>query len=36
MERGIALARNYAGEAVRLFDAGAVDRDLRLAERLLA
>jgi hypothetical protein len=36
MEAGIVLAQHYAGEALRLADAGVINLDLILAERLLA
>ncbi len=35
MQAGIALADHYASEALRLFDAGRINPELRLAQRLL-
>ena len=35
MDSGIKLAEHYALEAIRLFDAGQVDPDLQLAQRVL-
>jgi hypothetical protein len=35
MRNGITLAEHYAAEALRLFEAGKVNADLRLAQRLL-
>jgi len=36
MAAGIVLAQHYADEALRLFEAGAMDPDIALADRLLA
>lgn len=36
MECGITLARHYASEALRLYDAGTISADILLAEKLLA
>jgi hypothetical protein len=36
VEHGIALARHYASEALRLFQGGTADPDLQLAEKALA
>jgi hypothetical protein len=35
MKAGITLAEHYAAEALRIFEAGRISDDLRLAQRLL-